>query len=75
MHRNVRWPDGVWFVFEHDGHYYLFIGPDWQGLLDSMERTGRYDPRPTRTRVLRSADRSTSVSTIRSAPSMLMPRR
>ena len=45
------------FVVERGGHYYLFIGPDWQGLLDSMERTGRYDPATyRRTRVLMSDD-------------------
>jgi beta-fructofuranosidase len=45
------------FVVERDGSYFLFIGPDWQGLLDSMERTGRYDPATyRRTRVLMSDD-------------------
>jgi arabinan endo-1,5-alpha-L-arabinosidase len=32
------------FVVERDGRFHLFIGPDWQGLMDSLERTGRYDP-------------------------------
>jgi beta-fructofuranosidase len=45
------------FVVVRDGRYHLFIGPDWQGLLDSLERTGRYDPACYRgTRVLASDD-------------------
>jgi sucrose-6-phosphate hydrolase SacC (GH32 family) len=45
------------FVVERAGRYYLFIGPDWEGLLRSHERTGRYDPKAyRRTRVLESDD-------------------
>lgn len=45
------------FVFERTGRYYLSIGPDWQGLLDSRARTGRYDPKAyRRTRLLVSGD-------------------
>jgi beta-fructofuranosidase len=45
------------FVVERDGRFHLFIGPDWQGLMDSLERTGRYDPARYRgTRVLASDD-------------------
>jgi sucrose-6-phosphate hydrolase SacC (GH32 family) len=45
------------FVFERDGRFYLSIGPDWQGLLDSHARTGRYDLRAyRRTRLLASDD-------------------
>jgi beta-fructofuranosidase len=44
------------FVLEHDGTYYLFIGPDWEGLMASLD-AGRYDPATyRRTRVLASAD-------------------
>jgi beta-fructofuranosidase len=45
------------FVVARDGRFYLFIGPDWQGLLDSLEQAGRYDPDCYRgTRVLASDD-------------------
>jgi arabinan endo-1,5-alpha-L-arabinosidase len=45
------------FVVERAGCYYLFIGPDWEGLLRSHELTGRYDPKAyRRTRVLESDD-------------------
>jgi beta-fructofuranosidase len=45
------------FVVERDGRWYLFIGPDWQGMLDALEQTGRYDPAAyRRTRVLVSDD-------------------
>lgn len=45
------------FVVERDGRWYLFVGPDWQGLLDALEQTGRYDPASyRRTRVLVSDD-------------------
>jgi beta-fructofuranosidase len=45
------------FVVERDGRYHLFIGPDWQGLMASLEETGRYDPACYRgTRVLASDD-------------------
>ncbi len=45
------------FVVEREGVYYLCIGPDWRGLLDSFERTGRYDRGSyRRTRVLASYD-------------------
>lgn len=45
------------FVVERAGRFYLFIGPDWEDLLRSHERTGRYDPKAyRRTRVLESDD-------------------
>jgi arabinan endo-1,5-alpha-L-arabinosidase len=45
------------YVIEADGTYLLFIGPDWEGLLESHARTGRYDPAAyRRTRVLASQD-------------------
>jgi beta-fructofuranosidase len=45
------------FVVERGGRFYLFIGPDWYGLLGSKEATGRYDMRCyRRTRVLASDD-------------------
>jgi beta-fructofuranosidase len=45
------------FVVARDGGYFLFIGPDWQGLVSSRENTGRYDPASYRgTRVLASDD-------------------
>lgn len=45
------------FVVERGGRYHLFIGPDWHGLVDSYEQTGRYDMRCyRRTRVLASDD-------------------
>jgi beta-fructofuranosidase len=45
------------FVVERGGRYYLFIGPDWEGLLASHTRTGRYDRASyRRTRVLESDD-------------------
>ena len=45
------------FVEPVDGIYYLLIGPDWEGLVTSHERTGRYDPAAyRRTRVLASHD-------------------
>lgn len=45
------------FVIERNGRYLLFIGPDWQGLLDSHARTGRYDNACyRRTRVIESDD-------------------
>jgi beta-fructofuranosidase len=45
------------FVIERGGRFYLFIGPDWYGLLRSKEETGRYDMRCyRRTRVLASDD-------------------
>jgi hypothetical protein len=45
------------FVVERDGRFHLLIGPDWQGLLDSLARDGRYDVRHYRgTRVLASDD-------------------
>jgi len=45
------------FVVERDGRWYLFIGPDWQGLLDALEQTGRYDPASyRRSRILVSDD-------------------
>ena len=45
------------FVVERDGRWYLFLGPDWQGLLDALEQTGRYDPASyRRSRVLVSDD-------------------
>jgi beta-fructofuranosidase len=45
------------FVVERSGRWYLFLGPDWQGLLDALEQTGRYDPASyRRTRVLVSDD-------------------
>jgi hypothetical protein len=44
-------------VVERAGRFYLFIGPDWEDLLRSHERTGRYDPKAyRRTRVLESDD-------------------
>jgi arabinan endo-1,5-alpha-L-arabinosidase len=45
------------FVVERGGRFYLFIGPDWEGLVRSKERTGRWDWRCYRgTRVLESDD-------------------
>jgi arabinan endo-1,5-alpha-L-arabinosidase len=45
------------FVFAHEGDFYLFIGPDWTGLMESHARTGRYDRASyRRTRVLASDD-------------------
>jgi len=45
------------FVVTRGDRYYLFIGPDWQGLMDSHARTGRYDRASyRRTRVLESED-------------------
>ena len=45
------------FVVERDARFYLFIGPDWQGMLDALERTGTWDPACYRgTRVLESDD-------------------
>jgi beta-xylosidase len=45
------------FVFERDGRYHLFIGPDWDGLTTSFARDGRYDLSAyRRTRVLASDD-------------------
>lgn len=45
------------FVVCVDGTWLLFIGPDYEGLVASMERTGRYDVRfYRRTRVLASDD-------------------
>ena len=45
------------FVVERDGRYHLFIGPDWEGLMRSLEQTGRYDPASyLGTRVLASED-------------------
>ena len=45
------------FVVASDGRFHLFLGPDWQGLLDGLEQTGRYDPAAyRRTRVLVSDD-------------------
>jgi beta-xylosidase len=45
------------FVLERDGRWYLFIGPDWEGLTRSFEETGRYDLACyRRTRVLVSDD-------------------
>ena len=45
------------FVVERDGRWYLFMGPDWDGLMGSFERTGRYDLAAyRRTRVLVSDD-------------------
>jgi beta-fructofuranosidase len=45
------------FVFERGGRWVLLIGPDWQGLVESHARTGRYDPNAyRRTRVLASDD-------------------
>jgi beta-xylosidase len=45
------------FVVARGGRFYLFIGPDWEGLLDSHARTGRYDMAAyRRTRVLASDD-------------------
>lgn len=45
------------FVVERSGKWYLFIGPDWDGLMTSLEETGRYDPAAyRRTRVLESDD-------------------
>ena len=45
------------FVVLRGGRYYLFIGPDWEGLVASRARTGRYDPKHYRgTRVLASDD-------------------
>lgn len=45
------------FVVEHDGGYLLFIGPDFEGLMRSLEETGRVDPATyRRTRVLASPD-------------------
>ena len=45
------------FVVARGDRYYLFIGPDWQELVDSHARTGRYDPKAyRRTRVLESDD-------------------
>ena len=47
----------VLVVLSVDGAYYLLIGPDWEGLVTSYERTGRYDPAAyRRTRVLASHD-------------------
>ena len=45
------------FVVARAGRYYLFIGPDWEGLVRSKEQTGRYDWKHYRgTRVLESDD-------------------
>ncbi|MEX0781885.1 MAG: family 43 glycosylhydrolase [Dehalococcoidia bacterium] len=45
------------FVVQRGGRYYLFIGPDYEGLLRSYEETGRYDRAAyRRTRVLASDD-------------------
>jgi beta-xylosidase len=45
------------FVVARGGRYYLFIGPDWEGLMDSHRRTGRYDRASyRRTRVIESDD-------------------
>ena len=41
------------FVVEHDGRWFLLIGPDWDGLLRSKAETGHYDMAAyRRTRVL-----------------------
>src|SRR5690606_35092984 len=45
------------FVVARGGRFYLFIGPDWEGLLRSKRETGRYDWKYYRgTRVLASDD-------------------
>ena len=45
------------FVVERAGVYHLFIGPDWDGLMTSFARDGRYDRKHYRgTRVLASDD-------------------
>ena len=45
------------FVVERFGRYYLFIGPDWDGLMRSKAETGHYDRRSyLGTRVLESED-------------------
>jgi len=45
------------FVVERDGVWFLFIGPDWGGLLGSYARTGRWDRASyRRTRVFASDD-------------------
>jgi beta-fructofuranosidase len=45
------------FVVARGRPYNLFIGPDWEGLVRSKERTGRYDWKHYRgTRVLESDD-------------------
>jgi beta-fructofuranosidase len=45
------------FVVQHDGRWYLLMGPDWHTLTTSFEETGRYDLRAyRRTRVLVSDD-------------------
>jgi beta-fructofuranosidase len=45
------------FVFEHGGRFHLLIGPDYGGLIATLEQTGRVDPATyRRTRVLRSDD-------------------
>lgn len=45
------------FVVEHDGRWYLFIGPDWQRLTATFAVDARYDPAGyVGTRVLASDD-------------------
>lgn len=45
------------FVVERNGRFYLLIGPDWDGLMTSKARTGRYDRRHyLGTRVIESDD-------------------
>jgi beta-fructofuranosidase len=45
------------FVVARGSRYYLFIGPDWEGLVRSKQQTGRYDWKHYRgTRVLESDD-------------------
>jgi hypothetical protein len=45
------------FVVERGGRFHLFIGPDWETLIESHRRTGRWDVRAyRRTRVLASDD-------------------
>ena len=45
------------FVCEHDGTYYLLIGPDYEALVRSKRETGHYDLAAyRRTRVIASDD-------------------
>jgi beta-fructofuranosidase len=57
MRGDMAGPTESPFVFEHEGRWFLLIGPDWDGLLRSKAETGRYDMAAyRRTRVLVSDD-------------------
>ncbi len=52
--RTIVYTDPMWgtgggptespFVIERGGHWYLYIGPDWQRLTATFPLDGRYDP-------------------------------